>query len=620
MKKAISVTLNGVVFDIEEDAFCELDKYLDSIKKFYKSPEEEKEILADIEAGIADKFSEKINSKKKVITLHDVEDVVEIMGTVDQIKEDDTGEKVESEKEIETSWSKKRLYRDPDNAMIAGVCSGIAAYFGIDPVLIRLIFVVLFFAQGIGLLAYIIFWLIVPTAKSSTQKLEMHGRPVNLNEIQEVVKNKSKMIADEGKQAIDKIKKRGTIYKILDFPFRFLEAIFNALKKCCKAILPFSRVFFGIIFLMSTSFAILGLSIAAGIAMFNIDLLHHFSEITFYEITGSIFYYLLILAVYLIALVPILIIFFLSISMLKKKNVLTAILSGVLVSIWMLAVVAGIVSVGKLAPVVEQKVIEINQIERESRSLEYSDFSKLYLSLKGKAIVERGDEFKIEVTGRGKVLDNLETKIEDGQLQIMQKDLRDFCIFCPGENVEVKITMPRLESFVAINRTEAEIKGFAEDIYMSIGESSKTDLYLSGQNVSGMLAGVSSRLNLIGEANNLDFEMIGHSRLIADDLKANDIKLKAGVFSDIELSGEAVNLEADLAGFSDLKARELQVEIANITAKKQAEAEIFVTQVLNATIYDYAEVEYHGTPEVNVEKLGEGILSNFVEAGEIYSE
>ena len=97
------------------------------------------------------------------------------------------------------------MYRDPDNKVIAGVCSGIAAYFGIqDPLWVRVIFAISFFGMGFGLLPYIILWIAVPEARTSAEKLSMHGEPVNINsianKIQEDITDLSKKISDLGQE------------------------------------------------------------------------------------------------------------------------------------------------------------------------------------------------------------------------------------------------------------------------------------------------------------------------------------------------------------------------------------------------------------------------------------
>jgi len=116
-----------------------------------------------------------------VITLADVDDSIRIMGDPSEIG----GVKGKSEtfKSHERYGGRRRLYRDPDNRVFGGVCGGLGAYLDVDPVIIRIILVVLFFAFGVGLLVYLIMWIVVPEAKTTAQKLEMRGDPVNASNI-----------------------------------------------------------------------------------------------------------------------------------------------------------------------------------------------------------------------------------------------------------------------------------------------------------------------------------------------------------------------------------------------------------------------------------------------------
>jgi phage shock protein C len=80
------------------------------------------------------------------------------------------------------------MYRDPDNRVIGGVCSGMGAYWNIDPVIVRIIFIALAFAGGIGVMVYLILYIVLPEAKTTAQKIEMKGDPVNIHNIKEAVK------------------------------------------------------------------------------------------------------------------------------------------------------------------------------------------------------------------------------------------------------------------------------------------------------------------------------------------------------------------------------------------------------------------------------------------------
>ena len=208
MKKTLSITIGGLVYNIEEDAFLSLDAYLEKLRSHFSSDENVDELIADIEASISEKFAEKLE-KRTVIRLQDVEEVIAVMGKAEEIDEEAT---TESQKQGEQNEQKseesteKRLYRDVDDMVIAGVCSGIAAYYGVDVVFVRIAFIILAFVNGIGILLYLILWLAMAKAITPSQKLSMRGRPVNVNELQDAIKEKAKTMTNEGKEAVERIK------------------------------------------------------------------------------------------------------------------------------------------------------------------------------------------------------------------------------------------------------------------------------------------------------------------------------------------------------------------------------------------------------------------------------
>jgi len=211
MKKNITVNISGIIFHIDEDAYERLNKYLDSIKKHYKTSEGAGEIFNDIETRIADLLKEKLNDKKQVITIEDVEGVITVMGQPHEFEADEADE--ESQKTYRASRS-KRLFRDPDNKIIAGVASGLGAYLKADPLIFRLIFVALIFVGGSGLIIYLLMWIFVPEALTTADKLEMEGADINISTIEKKIKEeinrletKLNDLTDKAKQAYKKKKK-----------------------------------------------------------------------------------------------------------------------------------------------------------------------------------------------------------------------------------------------------------------------------------------------------------------------------------------------------------------------------------------------------------------------------
>ena len=185
MKKTLTINLAGLVYNIDEDAFYMLKDYLDSIEKKFGAGEESKDILNDIESRISEILNEKITHDRQVITIKDIEEIIRIMGR----PSDYADEEFTEEKEPSYSHSKsKRMYRNPDDRIIGGVCSGLAAYWHMDPSIVRVVFVLLTIFGLAGILIYLILWIVLPEAKTVAQKLEMRGEPVNISSIKDFVK------------------------------------------------------------------------------------------------------------------------------------------------------------------------------------------------------------------------------------------------------------------------------------------------------------------------------------------------------------------------------------------------------------------------------------------------
>ncbi|MGB5941525.1 MAG: PspC domain-containing protein [Leeuwenhoekiella sp.] len=188
MNKTVNINLAGLFFHIDENAFDKLQRYIDAIKRSFTDAQGRDEIIRDIEARIAELFSERIKSERQVIGLTEVDEVISIMGQPEDYQLDEDIFEDEPQPSRSTTTTKK-LYRDMDESWIGGVCAGLGHYLAIDAVWIRIILVLLtVFSWGGFVLIYILFWIFVPAAVTTSEKLEMRGKPVNIDNIQRKVK------------------------------------------------------------------------------------------------------------------------------------------------------------------------------------------------------------------------------------------------------------------------------------------------------------------------------------------------------------------------------------------------------------------------------------------------
>jgi phage shock protein PspC (stress-responsive transcriptional regulator) len=205
MKRTFTININGTVFYIEEDAYEVLQKYMITLKNHFGSSEEGKEIVSDIEARIAEIFTEKIAAGKNAVTVEWINAVITTMGTPESFTD-----ATEEEPLAGQTKRKRRLYRDPQETILGGVCSGLAAFFNMDPVIMRIIFVVLtLITSGAGVLVYVILWIAVPKAVTTAQRLEMRGQEVSIKNIEKFIQDEAKAV----KESYNKFRKSGFFSK-----------------------------------------------------------------------------------------------------------------------------------------------------------------------------------------------------------------------------------------------------------------------------------------------------------------------------------------------------------------------------------------------------------------------
>ncbi|MBN1133286.1 MAG: PspC domain-containing protein [Bacteroidales bacterium] len=255
MKKAIKINLSGLIFHIDEDAYEKLKHYLDSISSYFANKQESKEIIDDIEARIAELFQEQVTGENQVVTLEIVNKVIDIMGNPEDIA--DSGESAGEQKSDfhETYERSRRLYRDPDHSIIGGVCGGLGAYFNIDPILFRLLFVVFFFAGGASILVYVILWIAIPKAETAAQKLEMRGERVTVSNIEKKIREEYENVKENVKENVNRAKESETYKNTRRATNDFFAVLGKILLVAVKVIL----------IIIGTSFILAGIGLLIGL-------------------------------------------------------------------------------------------------------------------------------------------------------------------------------------------------------------------------------------------------------------------------------------------------------------------------------------------------------------------
>ena len=260
MNKTVNINLAGIFFHIDEDAYLKLQRYLEAIKRSFTDSQGRSEIIADIEARIAELFTERVQFDKQVIGVKLVDEVIAIMGQPeDYLVDDEIFEDGPTTSRPYKTQPSKKLYRDTDNSYIAGVSSGLGHYLGIDAVWVRLLWILLTIGSGgTFILVYILFWVLVPEATTTSEKLIMTGEAVNISNIEKKIKdgfdNVSQTVSDTVKN-VD-FQKHGNKIK------SSTKTFFDTLGDVVMFFLKVFAKFVGVILLLTGAVAIFALFIS----------------------------------------------------------------------------------------------------------------------------------------------------------------------------------------------------------------------------------------------------------------------------------------------------------------------------------------------------------------------
>ena len=262
MNKTVNINLGGLVFHIDEDAYKKLTHYFEAIKQSLSNTSGQDEIIKDIEIRISELISEKHTSDKQVISLREVEEIISIMGQPEDYRIEGD-EPINAEPIYINNKITKKLYRVEENAAIGGVLAGLGHYFGIDKAILRVILLIMVFAGGTGVVAYIILWIAMPAAKTTSEKLEMRGEPVTISNIEKKVREEIDTLSEKLKSTdFDKMRQQmKSNSEKFNANFKgYLEVFFNLITKVIGALMILSSLgvlvvfFIGVLAFGTTNF------------------------------------------------------------------------------------------------------------------------------------------------------------------------------------------------------------------------------------------------------------------------------------------------------------------------------------------------------------------------------
>lgn len=359
MNKTININLGGFFFHIDESAFQKLRRYLDAISKSLSDdPQGKNEIIADVEARISELLSEKITDARQVVNESDIDDVITIMGQPEDYTEAEEPYNDANYSHKRNNSKGKKLFRDGDDKFLGGVAAGIAHYFDIDMIWIRLAFLFTTLAGfGIGVLAYIILWILLPEAKTTAEKLQMEGEAVNIDNIEKKIReefsNVSETVKHAANQASDKLKDGANMasekFKSTanDFSEKMknpskknngLQDFLDTLGKIIMAIFKVVGKFIGVILIIFSAFGLI-FSIFGAFSVGSLEFLNIDGQFLPPFFFGSVFpKWLLTTFLFLAFVIPFLILFILGLRILSKSvQKLHKTTSLTLLGLWLIA-------------------------------------------------------------------------------------------------------------------------------------------------------------------------------------------------------------------------------------------------------------------------------------------
>jgi len=336
MKKTIRININGLIFNLDEDAYDKLQKYLGSITNKFLNTEDGNEVIADVEARVAELFTEKVGDRKEVINMEDIDYIIEIMGQPEDFDEVIDEEYAENQDSTYKNKASKRVYRNPDDKVLSGLASGIASYFNIDPIVVRAIFVLATLFYGTSILIYILLWIIIPEATTTSQKLEMRGEDVNLSNIEKSIKEEFTNV----KSRFNNWQQNRNFSSISEN----LSSVLQLFVKIATVILKVILIIIGIN-LFVASIAVLGGF--TGVFFFNNTFISPFAwnniGFSFFEFatmfTSPFAATIGLISVYLFAVIPALWIIYISLKLIFRFKVRTKAIGIISTALWVVSIV-----------------------------------------------------------------------------------------------------------------------------------------------------------------------------------------------------------------------------------------------------------------------------------------
>lgn len=515
MQKTINVNLAGRIFYVEEEAYAELDHYLQEVKQHFSKFEDSAEILADIEARIAEQLLEGAKETSPIVNKQAITQVIHTMGKPSDFADAEDGLK---EKNSETQHNshtggQKRFYRNEDDHILGGVASGIASYFDTDALWIRLLFVASTFLGGYGILIYVVLWIIVPKATTLSEKLEMNGSRITLESLEKSIKEKiihNPKAKQGARQAAEAFRPAAS-------------KVGHGLSWLVQVLLRM----IGLAFVITATMGMIGLLI--GGTAFVTGSTSAYTEFPLRDFLGLPQFYAAIFAIFFIIFVPLLFLLLggLSLAALKSRFSRPAVIA--LIVLWATAasVAAGLAA--RNAPRFEAFMQDQPAYQVKSTTRTVDSYTKLSVSNGLQVELVQAAAPSLTISAVQGDQDRIQTSVANDTLTITKKDTQNrWCFFCMHPRPRVTVTVPSLSDIRLENATRLHTAEFKTPLlHIAAQNGSSADMQGLNSDTIELLASNASSLTLSGTTTQLTIQAQNAGVVHGENLKAETVKAQA---------------------------------------------------------------------------------------------
>lgn len=551
MKSTQTINLNGQLFNIDTDAYQLLDSYIKNLNAFFAKAPESKEIVEDIEGRIRELLSAKRPNPTDIITIADVEEVIRTVGNPSDFGLDDepSGSQYSSGYSAPSSNLGKKLFRNPRDKMLGGVCSGLAAFTGIDVTLIRVIVAVLGIASiGTVLLIYLIFWILVPEARTAEDILRMSGEAVTVENIGRVT------FANN----------MGETYTA--------SSLQNNNNGCLSGFLKIALIGLALVVLIPVALAIIVAIMGLFIAMAGSG----------GEVLWDGMYAFYLTTAFIVILIPVIALIYVILAGIFKWKPMSNALKVSALVIWIIALALSIYGIASSS----------YQEIRDNVSKTFGQIDRYEISGNGEMISQSITLTEVinslEVSGGLEIKIQIDPTIQSDTIVVLESDA----------NVLDNLTTSTIGSKLSISPKRGSLVLPSMDyIVLKVKSNSWEKISLVGASELEIL-----EIWKVGKAT---IKVSGASELKAENLNIDSLYIEGSGASEITLVGLAKRSEIELSGASEVDAEKLISENSVINVSGASSAEVNATKSLSGKVSGASSVEYVGNPaKMQVESSG----------------